>query len=200
MELYQIVMVVFGLFQVLITVHAKPAGNNQAVNYGVVHTVPCGGLQPDYHMALRRHVFKTLKVPSSLHCLKACDNDVRCQSINQVMGKGICELNNRTKEARPDDLIIDNTKLYVPRQHKRGERVLKWNEMRLRNKRIKAAVKFKRWSKAIDFLWSSVAPVKNANHTRYLRHLARIQPYDVRVRITDALPIELRGQKGAGRR
>ena len=122
-ELYQIVMVVFGLYQALITVHAKPAGNNQAVNYGVVHTVPCGGLKPDYRMALRRHVFKTLKVPSSLHCLKACDNDVRCQRINHVMGKGICELNNRTKEARPEDLITDTTKLYVPRQHKRGEHV-----------------------------------------------------------------------------
>ena len=125
MELYQIVRVVIGLYQMLITVHAKPAGNDQAVNYGVVHTVPCGGLQPDYRMALRQHVFKTLKVQTSLHCLKACDNDVRCQSINQVMGKGICELNNRTKEARPGDLIIDNTKLYVPRQHKRGERILK---------------------------------------------------------------------------
>ena len=123
MELYQIVMVIIGLYQVLITVYAKPAGNDKAVNYGVVHTVPYGGLKPDYHMALRRHVFKTLKVQTSLHCLKACDNDVRCQSINQVMGKGICELNNRTKEARPGDLIIDNTKLYVPRQNKRGEHV-----------------------------------------------------------------------------
>ena len=123
MELYHIVMVIIGLYQVLITVYAKPAGNDKAVNYGVVHTVPCGGLKPDYHMALRRHVFKTLKVQTSLHCLKACDNDARCQSINQVMGKGICELNNRTKEARPDDLIVDTMKLYVPRQNKRGEHV-----------------------------------------------------------------------------
>ena len=125
MALCRIVGVMIGLCQLLITVHAKLSANDQAVNYGVVHTEPCGGLKPDYRIAQRPHVFKTLKVQTSLHCLKACDNDVRCQSINQVMGKGICELNNRTKEARPDDLIIDNTKLYVPRQHKRGERVLK---------------------------------------------------------------------------
>ena len=112
------------LYQVLITVHAaEPEENVQAVNYGVVHTVPCGGLKPDYGMALKGHVFQTLRVQTSLHCLKACDNDVRCQSINHVMGKGICELNNRTKEATPEDLIMDNTKLYVPRQHERGEHV-----------------------------------------------------------------------------
>ena len=110
------------LCQVSVTVHAEPPENDQALNYGVVHTEPCGGLKPDYGMALRRHVFQTLKVPSSLHCLKACDNDVRCQSINRVMGKGICEPNNRTKEGSPEDLITDSTKLYVARQNKRGEK------------------------------------------------------------------------------
>ena len=112
------------LYQVSITVlAAEPSKNVHAENCGVVHTVPCGGLKPDYGMALIGHVFQTLKVPSSLHCLKACDKDVRCQSINHVMAKGICELNNRTKEARPEDLIIVITKFYVSRQNKRGEHV-----------------------------------------------------------------------------
>jgi len=124
MEIFKTVGVMVGLSQLFTVVLADPS-NYQAVNYGVVHTEPCGGLKPDYGTALRRHVFQTLRVPSSLHCLKACDNDVRCQSINHVMGKGICELNNRTKEARPEDLIIDGTKLHVPRQNKRGEHVLK---------------------------------------------------------------------------
>lgn len=79
-----------------------------------------GSVQPDYGMALQRHVFKTLRVPSSLHCLTACDNDIRCQSINHVMGKDFCELNNRTKEAAPKDLIPDSTKMYVKRVKKRG--------------------------------------------------------------------------------
>ena len=86
----------------------------------IVHDEPCGSIQPIYGMALRRHVFQTMRVPSSLHCLKACNNDIRCQSINHLMGKDMCELNNRTKEARPEDFIPDNTKLYIKRFKKRG--------------------------------------------------------------------------------
>ncbi|KAM7432210.1 hypothetical protein ABFA07_017308 [Porites harrisoni] len=80
---------------------------------------PCGDFQPFYEMALKGHVFQTLKVPSSLYCLEACKHEARCQSFNHVMGKDTCELNNRTKEARPEDFISDVTKLYLKKPKNR---------------------------------------------------------------------------------
>ncbi|CAH3176031.1 unnamed protein product [Porites lobata] len=70
-------------------------------------------------MALKGHVFQTLKVPSSLYCLEACTHEPRCQSFDHVMGKDISELNNRTKEARPEDFISDVTKLYFKKPKNR---------------------------------------------------------------------------------
>ena len=88
-----------------------------------IQTEFCGSLLPIYGMTLRRHVFQTLKVPNSLHCLKACDNDKRCQSFNHVMGKDTCELNNRTKEARPEDFMPDSKMMYVKKVNNRGKYV-----------------------------------------------------------------------------
>ena len=82
---------------------------------------PCGDFQPFYEMALKGHVFQTLKVPSSLSCLEACKHEARCQSFNRVMGKDTCELNNRTKEARPEDFISDITKLYLKKPKNIGK-------------------------------------------------------------------------------
>ena len=76
-----------------------------------------------YQMMLRGHTFKALKArPYSLDCRKACLSDVRCQSYNYVMFKGICELNNRTKEARPEDFVKDSDRYYVTKTPKRGKK------------------------------------------------------------------------------
>ena len=76
-----------------------------------------------YQMMLRGHTFKTLKArPYSLDCRKACLSDVRCQSYNYVMFKAICELNNRTKEARPEDFVKDSDRYYVTKTPKRGKK------------------------------------------------------------------------------
>ena len=115
-----ILSVITGLSQLFI-VYSESCGSVQVANYGIVHNEPCGSVQPIYGMALKGHVFQTLRVPSSLHCLKACNNEIRCQSINHLMGKDICELNNRTKEARPENLIPDSTKLYMKRFKNRGK-------------------------------------------------------------------------------
>ena len=75
-----------------------------------------------YQMMLRGHTFKTLKArPLSLDCREACLSDVRCQSYNYVMFKDICELNNRTKEARPEDFVKDSDRYYITRSPKRGK-------------------------------------------------------------------------------
>ena len=83
-------------------------------------TEPCGSVQPIYGMVLKRHVFQSMKTLNSLHCLKMCDNEIRCQSFNYFVAKEICELNNRTTEARFDDLVQDKDGFYMKRFNKRG--------------------------------------------------------------------------------
>ena len=93
---------------------------NQASNNGVQDTDPSESFQPIYGGALLHHVFQTLEVPSSIYCLRACDDDIRCQSINHVVHGEICELNNRTKEAKPEAFTADDTKVYMNKFRKRG--------------------------------------------------------------------------------
>ena len=52
---------------------------------------------------LKGHIFSANKTANWLKCVDKCSHDVRCQSFNYVISQRICELNNRTKEARPED-------------------------------------------------------------------------------------------------
>ncbi|XP_078380544.1 uncharacterized protein LOC144663458 [Oculina patagonica] len=81
----------------------------------------CGiGTYSIYQMMLRGHTFKTFKArPRSMDCREACISDVQCQSYNYVMFKDICELNNRTKEARPEDFVKDRDRYYMKKASKR---------------------------------------------------------------------------------
>lgn len=84
------------------------------------HTAPCGSVQPIYGMMLKRHVFQSMKTSNSLQCSMACDNDIICQSFNYAVTEEICELNNRTKEATPKDLVPNKNGFYMKRFIKRG--------------------------------------------------------------------------------
>ncbi len=67
-----------------------------------------------YRKMLKGHTFKTFKArPRSIDCIEACNADDICQSLNYVMLNGICELNNRTKEARPKDFVEDVDRYYM---------------------------------------------------------------------------------------
>ena len=81
---------------------------NRALSNGVEDIDGCESFQPIYGGALLHHVYQTLQLPGSVYCLRACDDDIRCQSINHVVYGVICELNNRTKEARPDAFTTDH--------------------------------------------------------------------------------------------
>lgn len=72
-------------------------------------------------MMLRQYVFKTFHAPTFLGCLVACEEDVRCQSFNYIITQDICELNNRTKEARPEHFISDVNRYYYGMVRKRGK-------------------------------------------------------------------------------
>ena len=87
-----------------------------------IATQECGIDSYSIHqMMLKGHTFKTFNArPASLDCRQACNSDVRCQSYNYVMFKDICELNNRTKEARPEDFVKDKDRYYMKKAPNRG--------------------------------------------------------------------------------
>ncbi|KAL9958396.1 hypothetical protein ACROYT_G035402 [Oculina patagonica] len=64
-------------------------------------------------MFLRGHTFKTCKIGWHEGCYFKCAEEVTCQSYNVIIGQNVCELNNRTKEARPEDFLPDRTRYYV---------------------------------------------------------------------------------------
>ena len=70
---------------------------------------------------LRGHVYETLLAELPFTCVFKCREDNRCQSFNWVISLLICEFNNRTKEARPEDFIPNPERFYYPRDLKRGE-------------------------------------------------------------------------------
>ena len=76
-------------------------------------------------MMLRRHIFMAKKTANWLKCVDKCNHDIRCQSFNYVISQGICELNNRTKEARPEHFVQDSDRFYIKRLDGRGI-VLLW--------------------------------------------------------------------------
>ena len=71
-------------------------------------------------MFLRGHTFKTSKVELPKHCYLKCVEEAICQSYNFVIDQSVCELNNRTKEARPKDFLRDQTRYYMKRAKSRG--------------------------------------------------------------------------------
>lgn len=96
----------------------------QLLLYHMIHQISaqqCNGEYSIQGMMLKQHVFKTMKTSNSLKCLQACNDDVKCQSFNYVILKDVCELNNRTKEGRPEDYVPDSDRLYYGRVRKRGK-------------------------------------------------------------------------------
>ena len=73
-------------------------------------------------MMLGGHIFKKITgAPLGNVCLRECYRDVRCQSFNYVISKETCELNNRTKEARPEDFVPNSDRYYFKRDMNRGK-------------------------------------------------------------------------------
>ena len=70
---------------------------------------------------LRGHVYDTLLAELPFTCVFKCREDNRCQSFNWVISLLMCEFNNRTKEARPEDFIPNPHRSYYRRDLQRGE-------------------------------------------------------------------------------
>ena len=82
--------------------------------------LPCKRVQSVYGKMLRGHVFQQSNAANILACSLLCNSDIRCQSINYVISRHLCELNNRTKEATPEDYVQDADRVYLTRPSERG--------------------------------------------------------------------------------
>ena len=78
------------------------------------------GTYAEYGTMLRNHVFQEHNAANVLACSLLCNSNIRCQSVNYVISRRLCELNSRTKEARPEDYVQDVDRVYVIRSSERG--------------------------------------------------------------------------------
>ncbi|XP_015757525.1 PREDICTED: uromodulin-like isoform X4 [Acropora digitifera] len=79
----------------------------------------CKPVQSVYGTMLRGHIFQEHNAANIMACSLLCNSDIRCQSINYVKSRHLCELNNRTKEARPEDYVQDADRVYLTRPSER---------------------------------------------------------------------------------
>ena len=80
----------------------------------------CRRIRSIYGMMLRGHVFQDHNAANILACSLLCNSNIRCQSINYVMSRHVCELNSKTREARPKDYLQDADRVYLTRSRERG--------------------------------------------------------------------------------
>ena len=66
-------------------------------------------------MVLKGFVFKKVPVTAPHVCDITCERETICQSYNYVIGEKSCELNTRTKEARPENFQPDDLRFYMGR-------------------------------------------------------------------------------------
>ncbi|XP_066022897.1 uncharacterized protein [Pocillopora verrucosa] len=71
-------------------------------------------------MALKRSVFKRWSVATPHLCDVKCGQEIACQSYNYNRKYQICELNNRTKEARPENFLSAPSWFYIRRLNGRA--------------------------------------------------------------------------------
>ena len=64
---------------------------------------------------LRGHTYKTAKAEELFRCYVRCERDPACKSCNFKHTQGICEMNNETKETKPNDFISDEQSYYIQR-------------------------------------------------------------------------------------
>ena len=74
-----------------------------------VYQVPIRG------KALRGHAYNTARVGELFRCYMRCERDPACKSCNFKHTQRTCEMNNETKETKPNDFITDEQSYYIER-------------------------------------------------------------------------------------
>ena len=103
---------------------------SQMLHETVSHHCAAGGSEKSiFGWKLQGHTYKTMIAKLGSECIFACRRDQRCQSFNFVIFVGMCEFNNRTKEARSEDFVPDPGRYYYRRAMNRGELMQKEVDM-----------------------------------------------------------------------
>lgn len=89
----------------------------------------CKSQVSNFGKALKRHTFDKFKVNRPDACIKRCQMEPKCQSLNYVMEGSVCQLNNRSKETNPDDYVSYPKRFYMTVPFKRG--IYLWRESRV---------------------------------------------------------------------
>ena len=80
------------------------------------HGEACKAYQISIHgKALHGHTYKTENVKGLFRCYVHCERDPACKSCNFKHTQEICEMNNETKETKPNDFITDEQSYYMDR-------------------------------------------------------------------------------------
>ena len=72
------------------------------------------------NLILQHHVISSLKFPHIGDCWQTCKQDPRCQSLNYFVKSLLCEINNRTIDDAPKDVIYLANTAYFDNPY-RGE-------------------------------------------------------------------------------
>ena len=80
----------------------------------------CWSERSIHGMMLHGHTFKKTRAESLTECVMACNNGAICQSVNYILNEDVCDSNNRTKKATPDDLVPHKNRIYMTRFSERG--------------------------------------------------------------------------------
>ena len=83
-------------------------------------TGQCESGSSTFGKALKGHTYQTFNANCPSVCDIRCENEPRCQSYNYLMEENVCELNNRSKESRPEDYVMDLSRIYMTQQFNRG--------------------------------------------------------------------------------
>ena len=65
--------------------------------------------------ALHGHSYEAAKVGWLFRCYVRCERDPACKRCNFKHAQEICEMNNETKENKPNDFITDEQRYYINR-------------------------------------------------------------------------------------
>ena len=84
-----------------------------------VYQVPIRG------KALRGHTYKTARAGELFRCYERCERDPLCKSCNFKHTQEIYEMNNETKETKPNDFITDEKSYYIKRTGRGGYKRIK---------------------------------------------------------------------------
>ena len=68
-----------------------------------------------YQVPIRGHTYKTAQAGELFRCFVRCERDSACKSCNFKHTWEICEMNNETKETKPNDFISDEQSYYIKR-------------------------------------------------------------------------------------